>query len=229
MLLYADEDFPFPAVEELRRLGHDVLTAQEDGRTSIPDRELLARAHALGRAVLTYNRRHYERLHRKGAAQRHPLGGSGSGPPGLSRPYPCGLGRVISRPLVPAHQPSAFALIPGEETGLPGIPLLHRHRAAGLMARAEAQGVTYMKTYEFDVVLKDVSELPDDQAARLFAAGCDDGTPASCEGVAWIHFDREAASLEEAILSAVVQVQAAGFLVSKVELDVHAAAVSLGA
>jgi hypothetical protein len=34
MLLYADEDFPFPAVEELRQLGHDVLTAQEDGRTA---------------------------------------------------------------------------------------------------------------------------------------------------------------------------------------------------
>lgn len=31
MLLYADEDFPHPVVEELRRLGHDVLTAQEDG------------------------------------------------------------------------------------------------------------------------------------------------------------------------------------------------------
>jgi hypothetical protein len=33
MLLYADEDFPFPVVEQLRQLGHDVLTAQEDGRT----------------------------------------------------------------------------------------------------------------------------------------------------------------------------------------------------
>jgi hypothetical protein len=24
MMLYADEDFPYPVVEELRRLGHDV-------------------------------------------------------------------------------------------------------------------------------------------------------------------------------------------------------------
>ena len=68
MLLYADEDFPLPAVEELRRLGHDVLTAQQDGRTATPDPDILARAHALGRSVLTYNRRHYERLHRQGAA-----------------------------------------------------------------------------------------------------------------------------------------------------------------
>ena len=72
-----------------------------------------------------------------------------------------------------------------------------------------------MKTYEFDVVLKDVSEVADDGADGLFAAGCDDGTPAACAGVAWIHFDREAPSLEEAIFSAVAQVQATGFLVLK--------------
>lgn len=64
MQLYADEDFPLPAVTELRGLGHDILTAQEDGRTQTPDLVMLARAHALGRAILTHNRRHYERLHR---------------------------------------------------------------------------------------------------------------------------------------------------------------------
>ena len=37
MLLYADEDFAFPAVEELRVPGHDVLTTQEDGQTAMPD------------------------------------------------------------------------------------------------------------------------------------------------------------------------------------------------
>ena len=68
MLLYADEDFPFPAVEELRRLGQDVLTVQVDGRTSTPDPDILARSHSLTRCVLTYNRRHFERLHRQGAA-----------------------------------------------------------------------------------------------------------------------------------------------------------------
>ena len=80
-----------------------------------------------------------------------------------------------------------------------------------------------MKTYAFDVVLKDVSEVTDVQADALFAAGCDDGTPACCNDVAWIHFDREAPSLEEAIRSAVLQVQTAGFKVAKVELDVNAA------
>jgi len=85
-----------------------------------------------------------------------------------------------------------------------------------------------VKTYQFDVVVKDLSEITDQQADDLFAAGCDDGTPACCNGTASIHFDREAPSLEEAIGSAVAQVQAAGFQVSKVELDADAA-VSLGA
>jgi Domain of unknown function (DUF5615) len=66
MLLYADEDFALPVVVDLRRMGHDVVTAQQDGRTSTPDADLLARAHALCRAVLTYNRRDFERLHRQG-------------------------------------------------------------------------------------------------------------------------------------------------------------------
>jgi|ERR1051326_704927 predicted nuclease of predicted toxin-antitoxin system len=68
MLIYADEDFSLPVVEHLRRLGHDVVTAQEDGYGAAPDPAILARAHQLGRVVITYNRRHFERLHRSGAA-----------------------------------------------------------------------------------------------------------------------------------------------------------------
>ena len=85
-----------------------------------------------------------------------------------------------------------------------------------------------MKTYAFDVVLKEVTEISDHQADALFAAGCDDGSPACCNGVAWIHFDREAPSLESAIQSALSQVQSAGFGIAKVELDVDSV-VSLGA
>jgi uncharacterized protein DUF5615 len=66
MLLYADEDFSFPVVEELRKLGHNVLMAQEDGRQGASDRDILARAYSLTRAVLTYNRKHFEQLHRQG-------------------------------------------------------------------------------------------------------------------------------------------------------------------
>ncbi len=67
MQLYADEDFPLGTVEELRRLGHDVVRVQEDGSSSKPDSEILSRAHSLGRVLLTHNRRDFERLHRTSA------------------------------------------------------------------------------------------------------------------------------------------------------------------
>ena len=81
-----------------------------------------------------------------------------------------------------------------------------------------------MKTYEFDLILNGVSEITDEQADLLFANGCDDGTPVSRGGVAWIHFDRSAASLEVAIQTAVTQVRSAGVGVLKVELDMNATA-----
>lgn len=63
--LYADENFPLRVIEELRRLGHDVITAFEDGRAnqSVSDQDLLARATELDRAVLTLNRLDFKRLH----------------------------------------------------------------------------------------------------------------------------------------------------------------------
>jgi uncharacterized protein with PIN domain len=67
MLLYADEDFFYPVVEELRLLGHDVVTAQQDGHSSAPDPIILARANGLGRVLLTFNRSDFKRLHRQGA------------------------------------------------------------------------------------------------------------------------------------------------------------------
>ena len=67
MFLYADENFPHPVSEALRSLGHDVLTVQQDDRRGTPDPDILARAHELGRVVLTHNRRHFQGLHIRGA------------------------------------------------------------------------------------------------------------------------------------------------------------------
>jgi hypothetical protein len=63
--LYADESFHGPIVRYLRALGHDVLTAQDDGRANqkIPDPDVLVRATALGRTVLTNDRDDYHHLH----------------------------------------------------------------------------------------------------------------------------------------------------------------------
>jgi predicted nuclease of predicted toxin-antitoxin system len=52
-------------VEELRRLGHDVLTIQETGHAgqAVPDLDVLAFARAESRILITLNRRHFIRLH----------------------------------------------------------------------------------------------------------------------------------------------------------------------
>ncbi|MFO7885891.1 MAG: DUF5615 family PIN-like protein [Desulfobacteraceae bacterium] len=64
--LYADENFPFPVVEELRRLGHDVLTLQEAGYggKAIPDEVVLADAIRGQRMLVTINRKHFIALHK---------------------------------------------------------------------------------------------------------------------------------------------------------------------
>ena len=66
--LFADENFPNPTVEALRRLGHDVLTVADVNLAglAIPDEQVLAFAHADGRAVLTHNRKHFRNLHNSG-------------------------------------------------------------------------------------------------------------------------------------------------------------------
>ncbi len=70
--LYSDEDFSYPVVEELRRLGHDVLTAQEAGQANLSVTDSAVRAFAISRvrAVLTFNRRHFINLHRRVPSHR---------------------------------------------------------------------------------------------------------------------------------------------------------------
>lgn len=63
--LYSNENFPLPAVEELRTLGHDVLTTVDAGKAnqSIPDEDVLAYAISQGCILLTLNRKHFIQLH----------------------------------------------------------------------------------------------------------------------------------------------------------------------
>lgn len=65
--LYSNENFPLPVVEELRRLGHDVLTVLEAGKAeqAVSDEEVLAFATSVGRVVLTLNRKHFIRIHQE--------------------------------------------------------------------------------------------------------------------------------------------------------------------
>ena len=66
--LFADENFPQPVVEELRRRGHAVVTMMEVGKAGqgLTDDAVLTLAAADGRVVLTLNRKHFIRLHDSG-------------------------------------------------------------------------------------------------------------------------------------------------------------------
>lgn len=75
-----------------------------------------------------------------------------------------------------------------------------------------------MKTYEFTIILAGVDVMTEDMASELYEAGCSDGSPFSGEGIAAIGFDREAATLEDAIKSAVADVEKAGLAVARVEI-----------
>ncbi len=75
-----------------------------------------------------------------------------------------------------------------------------------------------MKVYEFSLILK-TADVSDDDCDALYAAGCDDGTVVTRDGVTHIAFDREAASLEDAIRSATADVRSAGFDIARVEME----------
>jgi hypothetical protein len=79
-----------------------------------------------------------------------------------------------------------------------------------------------MTKYEFTLILKGSHELSDGIANNLFAAGCDDGTPGTTDGIFSIDFHREANTLEEAINTAIWNVKSAGYEVDHVEIEAGA-------
>ena len=64
---YANENFPRPAVDRLRQLGHDVIMTRDLGGSNrgLSDSEVLAFASADNRTVITFNRKDFVHLHRK--------------------------------------------------------------------------------------------------------------------------------------------------------------------
>ena len=75
-----------------------------------------------------------------------------------------------------------------------------------------------MKHHEFTIILASPEESEND-ANRLYEAGCADGSISTSDGVTRIDFHRQASSLEEAIRSAIGNVQAAGFHVAHVLIE----------
>ena len=76
-----------------------------------------------------------------------------------------------------------------------------------------------MTTWEFTAVLSGVDEISDELAEALYEAGCDDGTVGSSCGIAKVSFAREVPSLQEAIRSAIADIQQAGGVVDRVQIE----------
>ena len=57
---------PLPVAQELRALGHDVLTVAESGKSNsaTPDLDVLEFSTQENRVLVTLNRRHFIRLHK---------------------------------------------------------------------------------------------------------------------------------------------------------------------
>lgn len=74
------------------------------------------------------------------------------------------------------------------------------------------------REHEFTVILT-TTEQSEDDANRLYEAGCSDGSISTSGGVTRIDFHREAPGLEEAIRSAIGDIQTAGFRVAQVLIE----------
>ena len=76
-----------------------------------------------------------------------------------------------------------------------------------------------MKEHDFTLLL--TADPTEAEADKLYGT-FDDGTISTIAGVPQIHFHREAASLEEAIRSAIGDVRSVGFDVARVEMEPNA-------
>lgn len=76
-----------------------------------------------------------------------------------------------------------------------------------------------MSTYQFTLILSGVAEITPELADALFAATGGDIEFNLRDGVAYVEFDRAAATLRDAVSSAIAQVEGVGVRVVRVESD----------
>jgi len=73
------------------------------------------------------------------------------------------------------------------------------------------------RVHEFTLTLQgDFEDLTEEMLDRLFEAGCDDATVSMTGGRVFLDFDREAASMKDALVDAIRDVRAAGLEVDRV-------------
>lgn len=80
-----------------------------------------------------------------------------------------------------------------------------------------------MATFNFKIVL-DQLEIDEAGADALYGR-CKDGTLITASGVTYMDFEREANTLEHAVRSAIADINAAGFHVTRIEIEADGFAV----
>jgi hypothetical protein len=94
----------------------------------------------------------------------------------------------------------------------------------------DARHMMTLQTYHFSLVLSDCDDVVNDMSQEsllkmsddIFAAGCDDASPGVFGGEVIIDFDREDASLRNAVQSAIQQIEQAGYRVAEVRPEGYA-------
>jgi hypothetical protein len=74
--------------------------------------------------------------------------------------------------------------------------------------------------YEFSVILAQ-PDVTDEDADKLYHAGCDDASILTRDGVTRVQFDRQASNLDEALATAIQSVERAGLAVARIEIERH--------
>src|SRR5579872_2338859 len=76
-----------------------------------------------------------------------------------------------------------------------------------------------IKTFQFTIVLKNLPENINNLEDSLYEAGCDDALVNFRNGAVYLDFDRTASSLEEAVVSAIKNIQSMDAEVASVAPD----------
>jgi len=67
-----------------------------------------------------------------------------------------------------------------------------------------------MEVYEFEIILSGDRFFSEEELNALYEAGCDDSSPTMIDGMLFISFDREAESMDRAVLSAIEDIKKSG-------------------
>lgn len=86
------------------------------------------------------------------------------------------------------------------------------------MSKQADQTSTY-PTHDFALIVSGIDDLTPEMADKLYEAGCDDATLSMKNGIVHMQFNRRASSIQEAIVSAIKQVNGAGIGADVVRVD----------